>query len=95
MKHTSFILHFRNDCLDRVSSLLAVLGHLESLTPNEIILINDDIVIDPVMRVIKEMYPKVKSFFMENDNGFKKSLGIYHLVTIEFLINKNRKLAAS
>lgn len=74
MKDTTFIIHFRQDCDDRVFNLKTVLKYLyEIVDPYEIIIINDDLNLDPIMRWVEVKYPNIKILFCENNGEFKKS----------------------
>jgi predicted glycosyltransferase involved in capsule biosynthesis len=73
MKNTTFIIHFRRDCEDRIFNLKTILKYLYSNNPLEIIVINDDNVVDPIMKWVKTEYPTIKLLFCENEDEFKKS----------------------
>jgi predicted glycosyltransferase involved in capsule biosynthesis len=74
MKNTTVIIHFRADCVDRIFNLKVLLGYLSSHNIGEIILINDDKVIDPIIRWVNKKYPNIVTLFLKNDDDFKKSL---------------------
>jgi predicted glycosyltransferase involved in capsule biosynthesis len=74
MKNTTVIIHFRNDCEDRIFNLKTILRYLNDVVkPREIILINDDKNIDPIMKWVKDSYPSIKLLYLENSDEFKKS----------------------
>lgn len=82
MKHTSFIIHFRRDCEDRIFNLEHILRYLNIVQPYEIILINDDSHVDPVMKWVKATYPNIKLLFCENQDEFRKAYCFNYAVTV-------------
>lgn len=71
---TSIIIHFRKDFEDRVFNLKTICNYFEQYFDyKEIIVINDDKELDPAMRTLKEISPKIKGLFYENDGVYRRT----------------------
>jgi predicted glycosyltransferase involved in capsule biosynthesis len=74
-RHTSFIIHYRRDSIDRENNLLRILRFLhEKVDFHKLILINDDKEVSKELKDVKLTYPNISLLFIKNGGEFQKSL---------------------